>query len=71
MAIGANLHNLEESDGESVLVPAVPYAFPYQYEPGHVRPVTPALRDETDSKASSGSDSKEDTNNRFEMQNGK
>ena len=60
--LGANLRDLEENDGESVLILAIPNAVPYQYEPR--RPATPVLRDETDSEVSSGSDSDEDLNDR-------
>ena len=33
--LGANLRDLEENDGESVLIPAIPNAVPYQYEPSN------------------------------------
>ena len=52
-----NLRVLEENDGESVLVPSVPNALPYQYEPR--RPSTPATPYETDSEVSSDSESEE------------
>ena len=53
-----NLSVLEENDGESALIPAVPNALLYQYEPR--RPVTPPTPYETDSEVSSDSESEED-----------
>ena len=56
------LRDLEENDAESALIPTVPNAVPYQYEPR--RPTAPVIAYETDSDVTSDSESEEDLNAR-------